>query len=98
MAASASILRVSTTLRVGDRVLVRCDGGLLATEYALFDPSDIVLRASDPATVRETGYVTTAREALARLEALGVTPRLAEEAARAIAPEVVLTFARSGPA
>src|SRR5579864_9062217 len=75
-------LRVSTTLRLGERVVVRCDDGLLSTEYVLFDATDIVLRATDPVTVRETGYITTARDALARLAAAGVTPELAEEAAR----------------
>jgi hypothetical protein len=96
MAVSANVLRVSTTLRLGERVLVRCDDGLLATENVLFDSTDIVLRATDPVTVRETGYITTARDALARLAKEGVTPELADEAARAIAPEVVVSFARSG--
>jgi hypothetical protein len=96
MAVSANVLRVSTTLRLGERVLVRCDDGLLATEYALFDASDIVLRATDPVSVRETGYITTARDALGRLARAGVTPELADEAARAISPEVVTSFGRSG--
>jgi hypothetical protein len=96
MAVSANVLRVSTTLRLGERVLVRCDDGLLATEYALFDSTDIVLRATDPVTVRETGYITTARDALARLARSGVTPELAQQAAQAIPPEVVATFGRSG--
>ena len=95
MAVSANVLRVSTTLRLGERVLVRCDDGLLATENVLFDSTDILLHAADPVTVRETGYITTARDALARLARAGITPELAEEAARAIAPEVVASFARS---
>ena len=95
MAVSANVLRVSTTLRLGERVLVRCDDGLLATENVLFDVSDIVLHATDPVTVRETGYITTARDALARLGKAGITPDLADEAARAIAPDVVASFARS---
>ena len=95
MAVPTNVLRVSTTLRLGERVLVRCDDGLLATEYVLFDATDIVLRATDPVTVRETGYITTARDALTRLGALGVTPALADEAARAIAPEVISSFKRS---
>ena len=77
MAVSANVLRVSTTLRLGERVLVRCDDGLLVTEYVLFDPTDIVLRATDPVTVRETGYITTAADALERLARAGVTPALA---------------------
>ena len=76
-------------------MLVRCDDGLLATEYVLFDATDIVLRATDPVTVRETGYITSARDALARLARAGVTAELAAEAARAIRPEVVASFARS---
>jgi hypothetical protein len=96
MAVTANVLRVSTTLRLGERVLVRCDDGLLSTEYILFDANDIILRAADPVTVRETGYITTVRDALARLAAAGVTPELAEEAARAMTPEVVGSFTRSG--
>jgi hypothetical protein len=95
MAVTANVLRVSTTLRLGERVLVRCDDGLLATEYVLFDATDIVLRAADPVTVRETGYITTVRDALARLAAAGVTPELAEEAARSMTPEAVASFTRS---
>jgi hypothetical protein len=96
MAVTTNVLRVSTTLRLGERVLVRCDDGLLSTEYVLFDANDIVLRAADPVTVRETGYITTVRDALARLAVAGVTPELAEEAARALTPEVVTSFTRSG--
>src|SRR5258707_11111383 len=95
MAVTANVLRVSTTLRLGERVLVRCDDGLLVTEYVLFDATDIVLRAADPVTVRETGYITTVRDALARLARAGITPELADEAARAISPEVASSFARS---
>ncbi len=89
------VSRASSTLRLGDRVLVRCDDGLLSNEYVLFESADIVLHATDPVTVREAGYVTSASEALARLARVGVTPALAEEAARAIRPEVVVSFARS---
>ena len=96
MAASANALRVSTTLRPSERVLVRCDDGLLVTEYVLFDATDIVLRATDPVTVRETGYITTAADALERLARAGVTPALAELAARAMPPEVIATFGRTG--
>lgn len=95
MAVSANVLRVSTTLRLGERVLVRCDDGLLATENILFDGTDIVLHATDPVTVRETGYITTARDALARLAKSGITPGLADETARALSPELVASFARS---
>ncbi|MDP9000069.1 MAG: hypothetical protein M3O46_08160 [Myxococcota bacterium] len=74
---------------------MRCDDGLLETEYVLFGPADIVLRAADPVTVRETGYITTVRDALARLASAGVTPELADEAARAMSAELVTSFARS---
>jgi hypothetical protein len=95
MAVTANVLRGSTTLRLGERVLVRCDDGLLATEYVLFDATDIVLRATDPVSVRETGYITTVRDALARLARMGITPDLAHEVSRAMAPEVVTSFART---
>jgi hypothetical protein len=88
--------RIITSLRLGDRVTVRSDDGLLAAEYALFDPADIVLRATDPVTVREAGYMTTARDASLRLARAGVTPALAQEAALALDPEVAASYAR-GP-
>ena len=91
-------LKVLTSLRLGDRVTVRSDDGLLAAEYALFDPADIVLRAADPVTVREAGYMTTARDAVQRLARYGVTPALAEECALALSPEVAASYARSAAA
>src|SRR5271155_5793128 len=90
---SSSVLGVLTSLRLGERVLVRCDDGLLAAEYALFEGTDIVLRASDPVSVREAGYMTTARDALDRLERLGVTPALAEQAAQALPTSVAASYA-----
>lgn len=90
--------RVLSSLRLGDRVTVRSEDGLLFTEYALFDPADIVLRATDPVTVREAGYMTTAHDAMVRLERAGVTPALAEEAALALGPDVVSSFARGAAA
>jgi hypothetical protein len=96
MRVSSTALRVLTSLRVGERVLVRSDDGLLAAEYALFDVTDIVLRASDPVSVREAGYMTTAHEALGRLARVGITPGLASEAARALAPEVAASYGRGG--
>jgi hypothetical protein len=98
MRVSSTALRVLTSLRVGERVLVRSDDGLLAAEYALFDVTDIVLRASDPVSVREAGYMTTAHEALGRLARVGITPGLASEAARALAPEVAASYARGATA
>jgi hypothetical protein len=69
--------------------------GALGAEYALFDPGEIVLRASDPVTVREMGYLTTARQAVERLTRAGITAELAKEAANAISPEVVASYARA---
>ncbi len=83
---------------MGERVVARCGDGLLAAENALFDAKDTVLRATDPETLREAGYLTTAREALERLAMAGVTPEFAGEAARAIAPGVVASFARGASA
>jgi hypothetical protein len=94
MGVSSSILGASTSLRMGERVVVRCVDGALTTEYALFEQGEIVLRSSDPVSVREMGYITTAREALARFARLGITPELASEAARAVAPGVLATYAR----
>jgi hypothetical protein len=90
--------RVATSLRLGDRVLTRCDDGVLLAEYALFDVADIVLRATDPVTVREVGYMTTAGEALERLERGGVTLDLALEASQALSPEVAASYARGATA
>jgi hypothetical protein len=94
MRASSSVLSVLTSLRIGERVLVRSDDGLLEAEYALFEGNEIVLRATDPVSVREVGYMTTAGDALARLARAGVTPQLAEQAARSIRPDVAAAFAR----
>jgi hypothetical protein len=79
---------------LGERSIARCGDGLLAAENALFDARDTVLRMTDPGTVREAGYMTTAGEALGRLAMAGVTPEFAEDAARALAPEVLASFAR----
>jgi hypothetical protein len=83
-----------TSLRIGERVVSICDDGLLVAEYALFEASDAVLHSTDPVTVREAGYMTTAQRALARLALAGVTPELAEDAARAIPPEVIVAYGR----
>ncbi len=98
MPVASNALRVISSLRLGERVVARCGDGLLAAENALFDAKDTVLRAMDPETLREAGYLTTAREALERLAMAGVTPEFAEEAARAIAPGVAASFARGASA
>jgi hypothetical protein len=81
-------------LRLGERVVARCGDGLLAAENALFDAKDTVLRTTDPSTVREAGYMTTAREALGRLAMAGITPEFAYDAARTLAHAVAASFAR----
>jgi hypothetical protein len=86
----------TSSLRIGERLISWSDDGLLATEYALFDPSEIVLHASDPVTVREAGYMTTARQALDRLTHGGVTLGIATAAAKALKGDAVISFAR-GP-
>jgi hypothetical protein len=93
-----SDLSGTSSFRVGERLIALSHDGLLVAEYALFDVSEIVLHASDPVTVREAGYMTTAREALDRLARAGVTPELAQHAARAISSEVVISFARGATA
>jgi hypothetical protein len=94
MAVTSTVLRASTSLRLGERVVVRCVDGAFGAEYALFDASEIVLRSSDPVTVREMGYITTARQALSRLARVGITPELAAQAANAIPKAVVASFSR----
>jgi hypothetical protein len=83
-----------TSLRIGERVVSICDDGLLVAEYGLFEASDAVLHSTDPVTVREAGYMTTAQRGLARLALAGVTPELAEDAARAMPPEVIVAYGR----
>jgi hypothetical protein len=98
MPATSSALRVISSLRLGERVVSRCGDGLLAAENALFDAKDTVLRATDPETLREAGYLTTAREALERLAMAGITPEFADDAARAIEPGVAASYARGATA
>jgi hypothetical protein len=98
MAASSSATSAPTNLRLGERVISRCDDGLLGAEYALFDAGDVVLRATDPVAVREVGYMTTAGDALERLARAKVTPELAIESANALRPAVAASFARGSAA
>jgi hypothetical protein len=85
------------TLEVGDRVVLLSKGGPPEAEYALFDPGEITLSAEAPGMVREVSYRTTARDALGRLETVGVNLALAHEAASAVAPSIAVTYAL-GPA
>jgi hypothetical protein len=83
----------STFFRIDERIVSRCDDGLLLAEYALFSPRDSELPASDRVNANVSGYVTTAGVARARLEAAGVSVALAEEAASAVKPDVIDAYA-----
>jgi hypothetical protein len=85
------------TLELGGELVAVADGGAFDVEYALFEPGDIELSATEPGTIRETGYRTTAGEARARLAQFGVTRGAAEEAAEAAKAGVARAYAR-GPA
>lgn len=84
------------TLTFAERLVLRCEDGPPDAEYVLFDPGEIELRATSPGAIREIGYETSAERALGRLSALGVTLDLVAEAARAMTPELIATYAR-GP-
>lgn len=77
-----------SSLVVGDRVVSRCEDGLLAAEYALFDRADVILSAaaaSGPG-VREHGYMTTAGLAREQLLRAHITVELAQDAFAALRP------------
>ncbi len=65
-------------------------------EYAMFDISEIELRASEPGRVREHGYQTTAEHARGRLAHLGMTAAVAREVAQAMQPVLSDAYARGG--
>jgi len=81
-------------LRIGERFIALCEGGLFEVEYLLFDPADIMLRAADPVTVREEGYITTAAQARGRLSEAGVGVKLAETTRAAVSADVARSFSR----
>ena len=85
-------------MRIGERLVARCEDGLFDAEYLLFEPADITLRAADPVTVREEGYITTAQQARARLSEAAVGMKLAESARAAGAPAGARSFARGAAA
>jgi Mrp family chromosome partitioning ATPase len=80
-----------SSLLVGDRLVSRCDDGLLEAEYALFDRSEILLSPE----VREEGYMTTAGFARARLYEGLVTGDLAFEAFSAMRGRHMRPLSRS---
>ncbi len=83
-------------LVIADRIVARADAGPLEAEFALFDPTCIELRTTEPGAVREAGYRTTAGEARLRLDELGITRDLAELSAHAMKPALAECYAR-GP-
>jgi Mrp family chromosome partitioning ATPase len=78
-------------LLVGDRLVSRCDDGLLEAEYALFDRSEVLLSPD----VREEGYMTRAGFARSRLHESKVTADLAYEAFAALRGRMMRPLARS---
>jgi hypothetical protein len=84
-----------SSLVVGERVVSRCDGGLLEAEYALFDRSEVVLTAIAGQGAREEGYLTTAAFARARLYEALITADLAHEAFQSMRTRHMRPLARS---
>jgi len=76
---------------VGDRLVSRCDDGLLEAEFALFDRSEVLLSPG----LREEGYMTSAGLARRRLNARLVTIDLANEAFAAMRGRHSRRLARS---
>ncbi len=97
------------SLVVGQRVVSRCDDGPLVAEYALFDRAEVMLTADGSARgVAETGYLTTAGLARARLEQAQVTADVAHAALDALratgflprlvrSPAIVTVLGEIGP-
>ncbi|HEX8790768.1 MAG TPA: hypothetical protein VF765_07435 [Polyangiaceae bacterium] len=74
-----------SSLLVGERVVSRCDGGLLEVEYALFDRHEVLLSATASGhAVQELGYMTTAGYARDRLRQSWVTSEVAQESFAAL--------------
>src|SRR5438552_9940110 len=85
------------TLSIGARVVLVARDGAPVAEFALFDAGDVELAPGPDGTgVRESGYRTTAVEALRRLAVAGVTADLAEEAARCLQGRAAEPYTR-GP-
>jgi hypothetical protein len=82
------------TLKLGEAVVLVALGGPPEAEYALFDPGEIELLATEPGRIREIGYGTIAAHARARLAECGITPELARETAANIKPALARAYAR----
>lgn len=81
------------TLTIGGALIVRSDGAPDA-EYALFDASDIELRAISPGNIREHSYKTTAERARDRLAIMGYTSEAAQACAETMQPKLAPAYAR----
>jgi len=86
------------TLAIDNVAVFVAQGGPPDVEYALFDPGEIELRASEPGTIREAGYRTTVALARERLDQAGFTATLADRAASAARHTVARAYARSAAA
>jgi hypothetical protein len=86
---------VRCTLAIDNVAVFVAQGGPPEVEYALFEAGESELRATEPGTIREVGYRTSAGLARARLDDAGITAALADRAASAARPAVVRAYARS---
>jgi hypothetical protein len=93
---SVSPVMPPCTLDVGSRRVLVSEEGPPAAEFALFDGGDVELAPNDGGGVRETGYRTTASEALRRLAVAGVTRDLAETCGEIVRGRIADAYAR-GP-
>jgi hypothetical protein len=84
-----------SSLVVGERIVSRCEDGLLLAEYALFDPAEVMLLGNPSQGVREQGFFTTAERARERLHAAGITPEIVIETFRSMRPRLMRALARS---
>jgi hypothetical protein len=84
-------------LYIASRAVLVSEGGTPEAEYALFDQGEIELRSTGIGEVREAGYRTTVSDALARLEALGITESLIRDAGEAAAALANKGYARGRP-
>ncbi|MEO9141633.1 MAG: hypothetical protein ABI332_05130 [Polyangiaceae bacterium] len=87
----------SCVLTIASHIVLRSESGSPEAEYALFDQGEIELRSTGIGEVREAGYRTTAVEALARLEALGLSEGLVRDASAAGEMLAAKGYARGKP-
>ncbi|HEX4354157.1 MAG TPA: hypothetical protein VHZ95_14610 [Polyangiales bacterium] len=87
----------ASVLYIASRAVLVSEGGTPDAEYALFDAGEIELRSTGIGEVREAGYRTTVSDALARLEALGITESLIRDAGDAANALANKGYARGRP-